>query len=72
MAQLVHLQCDATLRGIGAALLQPDADGELRPIAYASKSLTPTEHHHLVRNPKLNQVILLDDIVSIYELQGLM
>ena len=28
------LQCDASLRGIGAALLQPDAGGELRPIAY--------------------------------------
>ena len=37
-----YLQCDASLRGIGDALLQPDADGELRPIAYASKSLTPT------------------------------
>ena len=27
-----YLQCDASLRGIGAALLQPDAGGELRPI----------------------------------------
>ena len=41
-----YLQCEASMRGIGAALLQPVADGELRPIAYARKSLTPTEQRY--------------------------
>ena len=34
----LFLQCDASLRGVGAALLQPDADDKLKPVAYASKS----------------------------------
>ena len=41
-----YLQCDASMRGIGAALLQADADDQLKPVAYASKSLTTTEQRY--------------------------
>jgi len=39
------IQVDASLKGLGAALIQedPDEPGKERVIAYASKSLTPTE-----------------------------
>ena len=52
-----YLQCDASLRGIGAALLQPDAGGELRPIAYASKSLTPTEPRYACIERELLSIV---------------
>ena len=42
----VHLHCDASLKGIGAALLQPATDNTLQPVAFASKSLTPTEQRY--------------------------
>ena len=41
----MELHCDASLRGIGAALLQPD-NNIMKPIAFASKSLTPTEQRY--------------------------
>lgn len=44
--QPVELQCDASLRGIGAALLQPDLQGNMKPVAFASKSLTQTEQRY--------------------------
>ena len=37
------LQTDASLKGLGAALMQPDKSGRERPIAYASKSLSDAE-----------------------------
>ena len=48
MAKPVQLHCDASARGIGACLMQPqDYTGTaFRPIAYASKSLTPTEQNY--------------------------
>ena len=39
----VTLQVDASLKGLGACLLQEDSQGRLRPVAYASKSLTSAE-----------------------------
>ncbi|XP_030851766.1 uncharacterized protein K02A2.6-like [Strongylocentrotus purpuratus] len=39
----VYLQCDASLQGLGVALLQHDQEGRLRPVAYASKALSSTE-----------------------------
>ena len=40
-----YLHCDASLKGIGAALLQSSPEG-LKPIAFASKSLTVTEQRY--------------------------
>ena len=37
-AELV-LQCDSSLVGVGAALLQPGPDGTLQPVAHASRIL---------------------------------
>mgnify|MGYP001799990006 CR=1 FL=1 len=39
---------DAGQDGLGAVLLQVDADGNRRPIAYASRSLTDTEKNYAV------------------------
>ncbi|XP_072169003.1 uncharacterized protein [Diadema setosum] len=42
----VYLQCDASMCGLGAALLQRDDQQHLRPIAFASKTLSPTEQRY--------------------------
>ena len=48
----LQLQVDASMRGLGACLLQPDKDdnghygSEYRPVAYASKSLSPTQSRY--------------------------
>ncbi|PIK33582.1 hypothetical protein BSL78_29605 [Apostichopus japonicus] len=51
----VYLQCDASLKGLGVALLQKNGDGFLQPVAYASKSLTQTEQSE-VPNRELGTV----------------
>ena len=53
----LFLQCDASLRGVGAALLQPDADDKLKPVAYASKSLTPTEQRYACIERELLSIV---------------
>jgi len=40
------LQTDASHIGIGAVLLQEDAAGEKRPVAFASRKLPPRETHY--------------------------
>ncbi|XP_014665236.1 PREDICTED: uncharacterized protein K02A2.6-like [Priapulus caudatus] len=52
-----YLQCDASLRGLGAALLQPSDDDKLKPIAFASKSLTPTEQRYACIERELLAVV---------------
>jgi len=53
----VHLHCDASLQGVGAALLQPDNEGIFHPVAYASKSLTPTEQRYACIERELLSIV---------------
>ena len=39
----ITLQVDASQVGLGGVLLQEDSQGRTRPVAYASKALTPCE-----------------------------
>lgn len=48
----LHLQIDASKSGLGAVLLQ-----DLKPIAYVSKSLTPTEENYAQIEKELNAVV---------------
>ena len=42
-SKLITLQVDASQVGLGGVLLQEDSQGRTRPVAYASKALTPCE-----------------------------
>ena len=42
----VRLACDASPTGIGAVLSNVMPDGNERPVAFASRSLTKTEHKY--------------------------
>ena len=40
------ISADASSHGLGAAILQKQRDGSVRPVAYASRSLSPTEQRY--------------------------
>ena len=42
------LETDASVQGLGAVLSQQQEDGRLHPVAYASRSLTPTEANYSI------------------------
>lgn len=51
-SQEITIQCDASKHGIGCCLLQND-----RPVAYASKTLTPTEQNYAQIEKELYAVL---------------
>ena len=53
----IFLQVDASIQGLGAALMQKDQQGRLKPVAYASKSLTDAEKRYSNIECKLFAVV---------------
>ena len=47
----VVLQVNASGKGLGAVMLQPDGNGQVRPIAYASRVLTVLVHNNHFQDP---------------------
>ena len=52
-----ELECDASLHAIGAVLRQRDGNGELHPVAYMSKSLSPTERNYDIYDRELLAIV---------------
>ena len=46
LSKPVTLQVDASEEGVGGALLQPNSEGRLQPVAYTSNSLNATEQRY--------------------------
>ena len=42
------LETDASIKGLGAVLIQDQADGRAHPVAYASRALSPQEKNYLI------------------------
>ena len=42
----IFMQVNASIKGLGAVLMQKDQQGRLKPVAYASKSLTDAEKRY--------------------------
>ena len=61
------LVTDASPVGLGGVLLQEQITGNLKPVAYISRSLTPTEMQHLqIEREALACVWLLKDLITIF------
>ena len=56
-AKPVRLQVDASKGGLGAVLIQNDPNGKGKPIAFASKSLTPAETRYANIERKMLAVV---------------
>ncbi len=52
-----EIECDASLFATGAILLQQDTNGDWHPVAYHSKSMSPTERNYQVYDRELMAVI---------------
>ena len=61
---------DACQDGLGAVLLQVDTDGNRRPIAYASRSLTDTEKNYAVIEKEAMATTWACEKFSAYKLLG--
>src|SRR6266498_2144095 len=55
--KLFVLCTDASLKGLGAVLKQEDENKNLRPVAYASRSLTPAEKNYHTTDLKCLAII---------------
>ena len=53
LGQPFLLYCDASLRGLGSVLYQAQSDGKLKPIAFLSRKLSPTESRYTTRDMEL-------------------
>ena len=42
----IVLQVDASEKGLGGALLQPNSDGKLQPVAFTSSSMSESEQRY--------------------------
>ena len=51
------LACDASQSGIGSTLSQTDSQGNIKPIAYAGRSLTPAEQNYTTTEQELLAVV---------------
>jgi hypothetical protein len=63
------LYCDASGGSIAAVLQQTDKDGEIRPVGFYSRKLTPAEEHYITYDREL--VVLCDSCLHFrYQLLG--
>ena len=53
----IILQVDASIQGLGAAVMQKDQQGRLKPVVYASKSLTNAEKRYSNIEHELHTVV---------------
>ena len=56
VAELV-LSCDASSFGIGAALQLPGPNGELKPVHFASRSLSKAEKSYIQIESEVHEII---------------
>ena len=75
----LYIECDTSKQGIGCVLLQPDdnipstlKDGiptNLRPVAYASESLSEAEQNHAnIKHELLEAVFAIETIARFLEI----
>lgn len=51
------LKTDASIQGLGAVLLQKQADGKLHPVAYANRSLSSIEERYAITDLEMLAVV---------------